>query len=145
MNEFYLLAGQKLADEWLKQVSGLLSYKCPQRSLSVGYAKHSCLAICQNGSTQLTLIENATIRIKYQLDSVCHTGVMTTEVPISHHLDLYRYWDGRRNGRRMPARRDIDPADIPGLLPHVSLIHKPDGQFRFRLVGSAAGTTLDAT
>ena len=38
----------------------------------------------------------------------------------------------------MPARRDIDPADIPALLPHVSLIHKPDGQFRFRLVGSAA-------
>src|SRR5258706_4642995 len=63
---------------------------------------------------------------------------MTTQVPISHHLDLYRYWDGTRNGRLMPARRDIDPADIPALLPHVSLIHKPDGQFRFRLVGSAA-------
>ena len=64
---------------------------------------------------------------------------MTTQVPISHHLDLYRYWDGTRNGRLMPARRDIDPADIPALLPHVSLIHKLDGQFRFRLVGSAAG------
>src|ERR1700741_3932332 len=63
---------------------------------------------------------------------------MTIEVPISPHLDLYRYWDGRRNERLMPARKDIDPADIPALLPHVSLIHKPDGQFRFRLVGSAA-------
>ena len=39
----------------------------------------------------------------------------------------------------MPARRDIDPADIPALLRHVSLIHKLDGQFHFRLVGSAAG------
>ena len=38
----------------------------------------------------------------------------------------------------MPARRDIDPADIPALLRHVSLIHKLDGQFHFRLVGSAA-------
>jgi hypothetical protein len=64
---------------------------------------------------------------------------MTAEVPISPHLDLYRYWDGRRNGRLMPSRRDIDPADIPALLRHVSLIHKLDGQFRFRLVGSAAG------
>ena len=42
----------------------------------------------------------------------------------------------------MPARRDIDSADIPALLPHVPLIHKPDGQFRFRLVGSAAGAPL---
>jgi hypothetical protein len=66
-------------------------------------------------------------------------SLMTTEVPISHRLDLYRYWDARRNGHLMPARRDIDPADIPALLRHVSLIHKLDGQFRFRLVGSAAG------
>jgi hypothetical protein len=67
---------------------------------------------------------------------------MITEVPISHHLDLYRYWLGRKDGRAMPARRDIDPVDIPALLPYVSLIHKPDGEFRFRLVGSAVAQQL---
>jgi hypothetical protein len=37
----------------------------------------------------------------------------------------------------MPARSDIDPADIPALLPNISMVHKVDGTFRFRLVGSA--------
>ncbi len=37
----------------------------------------------------------------------------------------------------MPARSDIDPADIPALLPYISIVHKVDGEFRFRLVGSA--------
>jgi hypothetical protein len=36
----------------------------------------------------------------------------------------------------MPAHRDIDPVDIPRVLPHMALVHKPDGQFRFRLAGT---------
>jgi hypothetical protein len=36
----------------------------------------------------------------------------------------------------MPAHRDIDPVDIPRVLPHMALVHRPDGQFRFRLVGT---------
>jgi hypothetical protein len=57
--------------------------------------------------------------------------------PVSFHLDLYRYWLWKRGNRTMPARRDIDPADIPALLPHISMVHKVDGKYRFRLVGSA--------
>ena len=36
----------------------------------------------------------------------------------------------------MPARSDIDPADIPALLPYVMLIEKAGNQFLYRLVGS---------
>jgi hypothetical protein len=62
--------------------------------------------------------------------------ITSEEVPISHHRDLYRHWLGKANGRVMPAHRDIDPVDIPRVLPYMSLIHKPDGQYRFRLVGT---------
>ena len=69
-------------------------------------------------------------------------------MPISHHIDLYRYWLAKRADRRMPARRDLDPCDIPKLLPYVMIVEKADDRFRWRLVGSAvareAGRDLTA-
>ena len=48
------------------------------------------------------------------------------------------YWQAKRGGRLMPARRDIDPIEIPTLLPNVQLIEVlTDGGFRYRLVGTA--------
>jgi hypothetical protein len=51
---------------------------------------------------------------------------------------LYDYWRERRDGRRCPARSDIDPVDIPALLPHLLLTEVIDGgkRFRWRLVGT---------
>ena len=51
---------------------------------------------------------------------------------------LYVFWARKCAGRVMPRRGDIDPAEIPALLPLVFLveIHRPL-RFRFRLVGSA--------
>jgi hypothetical protein len=47
------------------------------------------------------------------------------------------YWRAKRGSRPMPARRDIDPVEIPKLLPHVQLIEiMPDGRSRYRLVGT---------
>jgi len=66
-----------------------------------------------------------------------HDGCMLSRVPISYHLDLYRYWDAKRGERRMPARRDIDPAEMRHLLPHIMLIDLVDGQGRYRLMGTA--------
>jgi hypothetical protein len=63
---------------------------------------------------------------------------MPLRAPISHHLDLYRYWLTLRGERTMPARSDIDPADIRALLPYLTIVDKVDGRFRFRLVGTAA-------
>jgi hypothetical protein len=53
----------------------------------------------------------------------------------------YRYWEAKRAGRRMPARADIDPAEMVPFLSHVVLVDvltdPPD--FRYRLMG----TTVD--
>ena len=63
---------------------------------------------------------------------------MLPQAQISLHHDLFRYWDLKRAGRSMPARRDIDPCEMPvTLLPHVVIIDQADGRFRYRLVGTA--------
>jgi hypothetical protein len=67
---------------------------------------------------------------------------MLTQAPVSHHLDLYDYWFAKRGSRLMPARSDINPADIPTLLPYVMIVGKASDQFRYRLVGSAIAREL---
>ena len=32
---------------------------------------------------------------------------------------IYRYWDSKRQGRRMPSRADMDPVEIPEYLSNV--------------------------
>lgn len=55
----------------------------------------------------------------------------------------YEYWNAKRGDRPMPARRDIDPAEITALLPHVVLIDVLRDSdfgpldFRYRLMGTA--------
>jgi hypothetical protein len=48
----------------------------------------------------------------------------------------YLYWQGKRAGRLMPARPDIDPAEITDLLPWIMLIDVLPGDFRYRLIGT---------
>jgi hypothetical protein len=75
-------------------------------------------------------------KLQVGLNFTIYASMITSKVPISHHLDLYRHWLGKASGRGMPAHRDIDPLDIPKVLPHIALVDKRDGQFRFRLVGT---------
>src|SRR5271163_2944830 len=66
----------------------------------------------------------------------------------------YDYWRRIAAGKAMPCRRDLDPADIPRLLPHVMLVDVlADGRYRYRLIGTAnarehgmnaTGLSLDA-
>ena len=56
-------------------------------------------------------------------------------------IELYRYWSEKCDGRRAPQRADIDPLDIPHLLPHVSLTEVLDGGARFRI--RLAGTKVE--
>jgi len=67
-----------------------------------------------------------------------------TNAALQQTLD---YWQQLRGQRRMPARKDLDPADIPRLLPKLMLadvaLGAADGdagdappQIRFRLVGT---------
>ena len=49
----------------------------------------------------------------------------------------YRYWGRKAAGRPMPRRADIDPAEIPKLLPDVMLVDvTPEARYRYRLIGT---------
>ncbi len=52
---------------------------------------------------------------------------------------LFRYWSGKRAGRDLPARQDIDPVEIgPAILPHIMLTDVLEGgRLRYRLAGTA--------
>ncbi len=51
---------------------------------------------------------------------------------------LFDYWLQRTRPDSLPGREDISPAEIPRLLPHISLLDvlPDDGGFRYRLAGS---------
>lgn len=54
------------------------------------------------------------------------------------HIELFEYWQLKRAGRAVPARRDIDPTDIPSLLPNIfifDVIHNPR-DYVLRLLGT---------
>lgn len=56
-----------------------------------------------------------------------------------HVLELGQvYWASKLHDGRLPGRRDIDPLDIPSLLPHVILldVERDPWNFRFRLIGT---------
>lgn len=52
--------------------------------------------------------------------------------------DACDYWASIRHGRQVPLRRDLDPTEIPRLLPSVILIEvlRPGPDFRYRLIGT---------
>ncbi len=59
---------------------------------------------------------------------------------------LLRYWIAACGDKRMPARADIDPVEMPiKLLPNVVLVDVvPDPlRFRFRVMGTAVARMLD--
>jgi hypothetical protein len=52
---------------------------------------------------------------------------------------LYEYWDGKRAGRDMPSRADLDPIDMRFVIGNVILVDVIDGEppgFRIRLHGT---------
>lgn len=59
-------------------------------------------------------------------------------------VSLLVYWRQKRSGRRFPSRKDLDPIDIPRLLPFLTLVDVvPDPHcFVYRLVGTAAAGIL---
>jgi hypothetical protein len=50
----------------------------------------------------------------------------------------YDYWNALRNGRPLPRRRDVDPAQMRAVLPHIMLIERlRTEEFIFRLAGTS--------
>lgn len=62
---------------------------------------------------------------------------------------LLRYWSTKRGDRPAPRRADLDPLDIPDLLPILTLVDvlRDPLRFRYRVVGTAVaeGFGRDAT
>jgi hypothetical protein len=54
------------------------------------------------------------------------------------HEQLFAYWASRRQGAKLPSRRDLHPGDIKRLLPTLSLIDvvRDPLDFRVRLAGT---------
>lgn len=62
------------------------------------------------------------------------------QLVVPEQRQLYDYWLAKSAGRSMPCRADIRPADIPRLLPYMSLIEARDDAARCRI--RLAGTRL---
>lgn len=51
---------------------------------------------------------------------------------------LLAYWESRAEAGRLPGRRNIDPLDIPRLMPHLALLDilRDPPDYRYRLTGT---------
>ena len=66
-------------------------------------------------------------------------GYASPELLISPvNRTVFAYWQRVRGARSMPARADIDPADLVAVLPHLILldVQREPLDFRYRLIGS---------
>lgn len=65
-------------------------------------------------------------------------------LPFAPLAELLDYWQAKRGGRAAPDKDDIDPIDLPRLLPDIALLDAapPGGEFRYRLAGSRAVAML---
>ena len=62
--------------------------------------------------------------------------------------EAYDYWRRKVAGSAIPRRSDIDPTEIPKLLPDVMLVDVlPQGRYRYRLIGTenAVAQGMNAT
>jgi hypothetical protein len=62
------------------------------------------------------------------------------------HRQMYGYWQQKRGSRCMPTRADIDPTEIPRLLPNLLISeYIPEGEagrWRYRLAGTAVAAAF---
>ena len=65
-------------------------------------------------------------------------GLPANDALDSRGRHVFDYWVAKRGARKMPARADLEPGDIPGHLPDIGLVDVlPDEPyFRYRLLGT---------
>ena len=55
----------------------------------------------------------------------------------------YEYWRRKAGARQLPSRLDIDPVEIPRLLPHIMLVDVMGADlYRYRLIGTEIATAM---
>jgi hypothetical protein len=66
---------------------------------------------------------------------------LTAQLSQPMMIQLFGYWRAKCRDGRLPGRQDIDPLDVPDLLPHIAMydvVHEADRlRFRIRLLGTA--------
>lgn len=65
-------------------------------------------------------------------DPLCADAIVSTHPKAARLLDAWNTW---RGDRTIPERADVDPVDIPDLLPNLILLDVERTDYRFRLVG----------
>lgn len=52
---------------------------------------------------------------------------------------MYEYWVDKSRGRPLPDRTDLDPSEIPGILPYLSIVEVVGNEprYRYRLLGTS--------
>ncbi len=80
------------------------------------------------------------ISVPEEISSELHASLasFTDQIIDDRHRTLLDYWVKKRGQRQMPDRVDLDPIDIPKLLPDIGLLDVIEGgrRFYFRVVGS---------
>ncbi|MEK9660546.1 MAG: PAS domain-containing protein [Alphaproteobacteria bacterium] len=68
-----------------------------------------------------------------------HSTLPIEQITPGVHRELYALWLGKLSGKRLPARGDFDPLEMPRLLPYVTLFDVEYEPIRFyvRLAGTA--------
>jgi hypothetical protein len=73
----------------------------------------------------------------------CMSGALPVERLMPPHRALLAYWEAQRGALGVPRRGDIDPIDIPQILPHVMLWDaEADGGYQCRLAGTEIDTAM---
>lgn len=73
------------------------------------------------------------------MDGVDPNDLVFGEGPDQERLRaVFDYWNGKRRGREMPSRADLDPADLKPFLAQLALLDVENEplRFRYRLVGT---------
>ena len=71
------------------------------------------------------------------LTATPHAAGAVSPITDARVAAVFDYWMGKAAGRGLPRRRDIDPVDIPKLLPIIMLVDVlPSGRYRYRLIGT---------
>lgn len=75
-------------------------------------------------------------------DTDVFTDFSISDLTSDYQVEFYRYWHKKRGARRLPARSDIDPAEIIKILPFITLLERSSEDYLYRLVGTQCAALL---
>jgi hypothetical protein len=88
--------------------------------------------------TDSSALPNADRRMHHRRGKMPSELAFRAQIILREQRDLYGYWRACAQSRKIPSRYDIDPVDIPHLLPSLSLLDAGEQleALRYRLAGT---------